>query len=771
MAEAQGTAQDWKKTACVLCGSNCGVLVQLGGKDGREIVRVRGDKEHPGTKGYTCNKALQLNYYQSGRDRLDSPLRRREDGSFERIDWDTAIREIAEKFVAIRDEHGGDKILYYGGGGQGNHLGGGYSPAFRRAIGSRYRGNALAQEKTGLSWVFDRTVGGFYHGDFEHCQTAFLVGKNPWQSNGFPRARVTLRQLSKDPNRKLIVVDPRITETAELADVHLRVKPGRDAWLLAAILGQLVQADLIDHDWLAEHGQGHDQVIEVLGQVPVAEYAEFAGIPLSQVEEVAEILGTTDSLSVLEDLGVEMAPNSTVNSYHCVLLFLLTGNFAKAGAVNLPSQLVSIFSADKISEERDEAGHETGYRTTPVTQSRIISGLVPCNMLPDEILTDHPDRFRAMLIESANPVHSLADAKRMREALQALDLVVVIDIAMTETAREADYILPAASQYEKPEMAFFNFEFPENCAQLRPALMDPLPGTLPEPEIHARLLEAVDPFEDDELATLRAAAEDGLDTFTMAFAKAAKDNPKINHYGAYVLYRTLGPNLPDGLAGAAALWGVAQMFAANEADALGRAGYQGPPPVAGNMLFKQLLASPSGLVFSVDEPEASFRRNRLPDGMVNLAVPEMLDKMRELAAFEAAETSEEFPMVLAAGERRSYTANTVVRDPAWAKSNNAMTLSINPDDAASLGINDGGTARLTTARDSVEVVVEVDKRMQAGHISLPNGFGLSYPDANGNDVVTGISPNELTAVEDRDDFAYTPWHKFVLARLEAVKRP
>ncbi len=766
MAEAKDAV--WKKTACVLCGSNCGVLVQLGGKDNREIVRVRGDKAHPGSKGYTCNKALRLNYYQSAKDRLDSPLRRRDDGSFEKIGWDTAIAEIAQRFMAIRDEHGGDKILYYGGGGQGNHLGGGYSPAFRRAIGSRYRSNALAQEKTGLSWVFDRTVGGFYHGDFEHCQTAFLVGKNPWQSNGIPRARVSLRQLAKDPDRTLIVVDPRVTETAELADIHLRVKPGRDAWLLSAILGQLVQGDLIDHAWLAEHAQGQEAVIEALGDIPVAEFAAFAGIPLAQVEETAAVLGRTHSLSVLEDLGVEMAPNSTVNSYHCVLLFLLTGNFGKAGAVNLPSQLVSIFSADKISAERDEAGHEIGYKTTPVTHSRIISGLVPCNMLPDEILTDHPDRFRAMLIESANPVHSLADAKRMRDALGALDLLVVIDIAMTETAREADYILPASSQYEKPEMTFFNFEFPENCAQLRGPIMAPLPGTLSEPEIHARLLEAVDPFDEVDLEPLRQAAETGLDAYALAFTAAAKDNPKINHYGAYVLYRTLGPSLPDGMAEGAALWGVAQMFAATEGDALARAGFDGPGPVAGNNLFSALLAAQSGLVFSVDEPDASFRRNRLPGGMVNLAVPEMLDKMRALADYDAARTNDEFPMVLAAGERRSYTANTVVRDPAWVKSNNALTLSINPEDASNLGINDGGTARLTTARDSVDVVVEVDKRMQQGHISLPNGFGLSYPNARGEDVVTGISPNELTSVEDRDDFAYTPWHKFVLARLEAV---
>ncbi len=766
MAEAK--AEQWKKTACILCGSNCGVLVQLGGRDGREIIRVRGDKEHPSSKGYTCNKALQLNYYQSARGRLTTPLRRREDGSFEEIDWDTAIAEIAQRLMAIRDEHGGDGILYYGGGGQGNHLGGGYSPALRRALRSRYRGNALAQEKTGLSWVFDRMVGGFYHGDFEHCQTALLVGKNPWQSNGFPRARVTLRQMAKDPNRKLIVIDPRVTETAELADIHLRVRPGRDAWLLSAILGQLVQQDLIDHDWLGAHAQGQDAVIQALREIAVADYAAFAGIAMAQIEDVAQILGQTDSLSVLEDLGIEMAPNSTVNSYHCVLLFLLTGNFGKAGAVNLPSQLVNLFTPDKISPERDERGYETGYKTTPVTQSRIISGLVPCNIIPDEILTDHPDRFRAMLIESANPVHSLADAKRMREALAALDLVVVIDIAMTETAKLADYVLPASSQYEKPEMTFFNFEFPENCAHLRGPLMAPLPGTLSEPEIHARLLEAIDPFDDEVLADLRHAASEGLDAYTEAFAAASRANPKISQYGAYVLYRTLGPSLPRGMAEAAAIWGIAQMFAVSQGASLARAGFEGAPAEAGNKLFAALLKAQSGLIFSIDEPEDSFRRNRLPGGVVNLHLPEMLDKVKELANYDAAETSAEFPLVLAAGERRSYTANTIVRDPAWAKSNNALTLSINPEDAANLGINDGGGAMLTTARDSVKVVVEVDKRMLPGTISLPNGFGLSYPDAGGREVVTGISPNELTAAEDRDDFTYTPWHKFVRARLEAI---
>jgi len=133
---------EWKQTACILCECNCGIEVQL---EGRTLEKIRGDKAHPASQGYTCNKAFRLDHYQNGRHRLTSPLRRREDGSFEEIEWDTAISEVAQRLAAVRDEHGGETIFYYGGGGQGNHLGGGYSGATRRALGSTYTSNALAQ--------------------------------------------------------------------------------------------------------------------------------------------------------------------------------------------------------------------------------------------------------------------------------------------------------------------------------------------------------------------------------------------------------------------------------------------------------------------------------------------------------------------------------------------------------------------------------------------------------------------------------------------------
>ena len=239
----------WHPTACILCECNCGIEIRLGA-DGRTFERTRGDKAHPASEGYTCEKALRLDYYQNGRgERLLSPLRRRADGTFEAIDWDTAIREVADRLAAVRDAHGGESIVYYGGGGQGNHLGGVYGSATLKALGVRFRANAISQEKTGEVLVMGKMFGTPLRGDFEHCEVAFFVGKNPWISHGIPHARTTLKAIAADPDRAMIVIDPRVTETAAMADFHLQVRSGRDAWLIAAMAGVLVDEGLVDRDW------------------------------------------------------------------------------------------------------------------------------------------------------------------------------------------------------------------------------------------------------------------------------------------------------------------------------------------------------------------------------------------------------------------------------------------------------------------------------------------------------------------------------------------
>lgn len=817
----------WQKSACILCECNCGLEIQV--EDGR-LAKIRGDKEHVSSQGYTCEKPLRLDHYQNSRDRLTSPLRRREDGTYEEIDWDTAITEIAARLTSIKDAHGGDKILFYSGGGQGNHLPAAYGQSLRAALGTKYYSNALAQEKTGEAWVDAKLYGGHTKGDFEHSEVVLFLGKNPWQTHSFPRARPVLKELARDPDRAMIVVDPRRSETAAMADFHLQVRPGTDAWLLAAMLGVIIEEDLLDHAFVAEHTDGIDEVLEVLREVPVSEYAATCGVDEELIRAATRRFATASSATTYEDLGVQQGPNSTLTSYLNKLLWILAGNFGKPGTMAIHSWFASLagappadprqaprkrptkrqqlqkqvyasgmsLGADGLSRAIPLAAGVAGgltnavaarllerlapvmsgplsadayprsERTTPVTGARIIAGMIPANSIAEEILTDDPNRLRAMWIDSSNPAHSLPDSQRFKKAMRACDLTVVVDVAFTETARQADYVLPASTQYEKWECTFFNTEFPHNAFQLRAPLLDPTPGTLPEPEIYARVTRELGAVDEAVLERMRKALEAGNDAFALAFFSAAAADPSLIKMVGYVLYETLGPTLPDNAASAAVLWGLSQLCVLTYPDATARAGFDGPPIQAGQKLFEAVLRERAGVTFTVDEWENAWDHVKRKDRRITVAIPELLPALRGLADASSSWTSEEFPFVLMAGERRAFTANDIIRDPAWRRRDAGGALRISPTDAERLGLVEDSRVRVTTQTGAAEVGIEITDIMQAGHISLPNGLGTDYPDEDGNRHRTGVALNELAGAALRDPIAGTPWHKYVPARVESL---
>lgn len=736
---------DLRPTACIICSINCGLRVRT---EGRRIVTIRGDRDHPTSAGYHCEKARSLDHYQSAPDRLTSPLRRRPDGSFEPVDWDTAITDVAARLAAVRDAHGGESIFYYGGGAQANHLGGAYGRALRAALGSTFTSNALAQEKTGEFWVDGQLFGRprcHTTPDFEHAQVAVFVGNNPWQSHGFPRARAVLKDLARDPSRTLIVIDPRRTETAELADLHLQVRPGADAWLLGAMVALMLRDHRANQSWLDAHAHGLDALQALFADVDVDVWCAIADVPVAQVHAAVDAIASAESVSILEDLGIQQAPHSTLSSWLEKLLVVLTGNLGRKGGMNIHTRFASL------------GGGGGGRRqaTSPVGGHRIVGGLIPCNVIADELLTDHPRRFRAMIVESANPAHSLADTPRFVEAMAALEFSVVIDVAMTETARQADYVLPAASQFEKWEASFFNLEFPANAIHLRPPLFEPLEGTLPEPELHTRLVRALGALDGLDPATLHQAAAQGLETYTMVFGMAAATDRRLMQLAPVVLYETMGPVLPQGARQTAVMWALAQQVAMTWPDAVRRAGIEGDGMMLGNALYHALLAHPSGLVFTVDLPDATIGRIETPDGRVHLVVEDLLPELDALRT-SSPRTDDAFPFVLAAGERRTHTANTLLRGRTWRSAPGA--LRINPADAARLGLADGESARITTKRGAAVAVVALTDTLRPGHVTLPNGHGLGHDD--------GVAPNNLTSTGDRDPIAGTPWHKHVRARIE-----
>jgi formate dehydrogenase len=589
-----------------------------------------------------------------------------------------------------------------------------------------------------------------------------FVGKNPWHSHGFDAARRVLKKIAADPDRQLIVIDPRRTETAILADYWLPVRPGTDAFLLAAIGSVLVDESLTAERWLIDHVVGVEAATTALGKVPIADFAERCGIAESQIREVARLLANATSVSMLEDLGIEMAPHSTLVSYLHRLVSVLTGNIGNPGGLNPHTSIAELFNYSAAGKEPVD----------PVTGGRIISGLMSCNEIAKGILSEHPERTRAMFIESANPVHSLADSDAFRRAMRACECTVVIDVAMTETAEQADWVLPAASQYEKAEATFFASGFPNNHFHMRPGILEPLEGTLAEPEIHARLVWASGILDAAEEAgvfdDLRAAAAAGIDAFTTAFTTAAQHHQELSSMGAVVLYETLGRTLPAGSEGAAATWFLTQMTAMQHPEAVRAAGHEGDGPALGNSLWEAIIEGEDGVVFTRHDCSQALELLGTPDGHINLDLPEMFELLSSLPDAPKCYTSDDYPYVLSAGERRAFTANTIIRDPSWRKKDAQGALRLSPADAEALGVDDGGRVRITTPGGVAVAVAEINNTMQEGHVSLPNGHGLAYSPAGGDPEIYGVAPNELTTLDWCDPIAGTPWHKHVPARLEAV---
>jgi hypothetical protein len=270
------------------------------------------------------------------------------------------------------------------------------------------------------------------------------------------------------------------------------------------------------------------------------------------------------------------------------------------------------------------------------------------------------------------------------------------------------------------------------------------------------------------LAPLRDAAAESREKFGMAFLHTLSTKPQLAGIVPVVLYETLGKSLPEGMASAALLWGAAQSLASTEADSIRRAGFEGEGPALGDALFEAIISRPEGVVITSDPFDITFDRIHTEDGKLELVIPELVQELADLIDEAPPSKNDAFPFILAAGERRTSTANTIFRDPSWRKKDKDGALRMSPADAARLGIDSGGRVRVTTKRGSVETLIEITDTLRDGHITMPNGLGLRYTDENGERRVHGAAPNELTSSEDRDWIAGTPWHKHVRAQVEAI---
>ena len=738
------------KTGCVLCAQNCGLEVEV---ENNRIVKVKADKSNVKSEGYVCRKGMNIAYHQHNADRLKYPLKR-VGNKFERISWNQAMDEIASKLKSIVGQYGPRSFAYMGGGGQGCHFEAAFGVRLMRGLGSQYMYTALAQEFSGAFWVCGRTHGKQYlhdQPDVKNTDLLLVIGWNGMQSHQIPQAPRQLQRLSKDPDKMLIVVDPRLSETAKIADIHLPIRPGTDALLLKAMISIILKEGWENKTYLQNHTSGFENIRTYFQNFDAQAAVQTCELSFDQVREISRLYATRKS-SLRYDLGIFMGRHSGLNSYLIVILQAICGRLCVEGGNVINGHMVPFPHTD----ERDPK-----IWRTVTTNSFPVCGSFPPNVMPEEILSDQPERLRAVLVTGVNPLRSYADTTAYEKAFSHLDLLVTAELAMTETAALSHYVLPSRSGYESWDGTFFPITYPGIFFQMRRPIIEPEGEQLELGEIHLRLadkLGLIPPIPD----SLYQAAHESHPVFAQALMEYALTEPKAMKAMPFILGKTLGKVM--GSVHLAALWGMLQVAPKSLQENAERVGFQ-PGATLGEEIFQKILNHPEGIWVGKLDPENNFVEIKTADGKINLHIPELLEELQSVEAKReeaALKMDNKFPMLLMAGKHFSMNANTLMRDPAWNEGRRACTLAMHPDDAAALNLTDGQQVRVTTQAGSEEIELEVTDTAHKGHVVVPHGFGLVY-----NGVKYGANVNRLTKNTHRDQFG-TPMHRYVACRVEGI---
>jgi anaerobic selenocysteine-containing dehydrogenase len=746
---------EWKKTGCVLCGQNCGLEVLV---EGNRMIRVRPDKDNPRSEGYICRKGLNVASHHHHDERLYHPLKRTR-GGFERISWNQALEEISERIRSILEKHGPRAIAYMGGGGQGCHFEAAFGVRFLRGLGSKYHYSALAQELTGYFWAWGRITGRQYlFAAPDHHRTEVLValGWNGMQSHQMPQARRFLTAMARDPKRVLVVVDPRLSETAKIADIHLPVRPGTDALLLKAMIKIVLENKWENKEYLARWVKGFDEVREWFEGFDPQAACRVCQLDYKKVVDVAELIAKRKS-SIHPDLGVLMNRHSTATTYLAILLMAICGRIGTEGGNVFYGYLMPLGSH---SDERDPENWRTVATGYPA-----IMGTYPPNVMPEEILSDHPERLRAVICSQSNPLRSYADTTAYEEAFSRLDLLVTCELAMTETAAISHYVLPARSGYESWDGTFFAWTFPEIYFQMRRPIVEPEGERWEVSQIFVALAEKLGLIPPIPEQLREAAASGDRVRFGALLMGLLRNDQALARNLPFVLAKTLGQQM--GSANLASLWGLLNGAPGRFRKWAARVGFD-PGPLMGEEIFKAILEHPEGLWIGRCDPEENLEVLCTEDGKLHIHIPEMAQWVKSITP-ESEEMGLErekgtYPLVLMAGRHMDTNANTLMRDPSWNQGKRACTLAMHPEDARRLGLEDGQMVRVVTDAGSVEIELEIDESSRVGTVIMPHGFGLVY---KGKEF--GANVNRLTSSKHRDPIAGTPLHRFVPCRVEAIE--
>jgi anaerobic selenocysteine-containing dehydrogenase len=706
---------------------------------------------------------LNIKSYQHHADRLASPLKKVGD-TFEKISWEKAIDEVAERLSTIVNENGPRSLaLMMGGGSLGCPTHGAFAVNVLRGMGSQYFYTSLAQELTGRYWVDGKTLGNQNLHSTPHLdETDMLltVGWNPMMSHHTPQARRVLKKFSKDPDKILAVVDPRLSETAKIADIHLPIRPGTDALFYRAMISIILNEGWHDQDYIEKHVTGFDKIRSWFIDFDAKAALDVCELDYNRVKEICHLF-TTQNSSHHSDLGVLMTRHSTLISYLENVFRAVCGRIGVRGGNIFPVGLRGGGSGRRESPDEREA---RSWRTV-ATDFPIITNVYPPNVMPEEILSDRPDRLRAVMVSACNPLRSFADTSAYEEAFKSLDLLVTVELAMTETAALSHYVLPARSAYESWDGGPGG-GFPKVFMQVRHPVLEPEGEQIEAGEIFLRIADRLGLVPEIPETLYEAADSGDRLRFGAALVEYLQSNPKAGRAMPYILGKTLGKKL--GSVQLASLWGLLQNLSPSFQEMAVRVGYH-PGPGLGEEIFQATLDHPEGLwIGEVDvETWDHFQALATEDGRINLDVPEMGDWIQEidpaLESEKLEEGEEEYPFIMSSGRHWDVNANTQMRDPAWNRGKRACTALMHPGDAEEFGFSDGQMVKVTTEAGEEKIELQVTDATRSGYIMIPHGFGLVY-----QGETYGANANRLAKNTHRDRIAATPLHRYIRCRVEAA---
>ncbi|MCP4342725.1 MAG: molybdopterin-dependent oxidoreductase [Desulfobulbaceae bacterium] len=742
----------WQKTGCVLCAQNCGLEVLVA--DGR-MVKVRADKQNPRSQGYVCRKGLNILNYQYPKGRLTEPLKRIGD-RFVPISWDQAASEIATGMRKLVDSHGPRCLAYMGASSQGGHFEAAFGLSLLRGMGSQYMYSSAGQEFSGAWWVAGRMLGKQYNVAIpDEKNTEMLVGWgwNGMQSHQMVQAPRTLRTIAKDPDKLLVVIDPRRSETAEISNIHLALCPGTDALLIKAMIALILERGWENSKYIEDHVEGFTEISSWFEGVDIEASLELCQLEFKQVEELCRLM-TTRRWSMHPDLGIYMGRNSTLNSYLMNILAAICGVFCVKGGNVVPGMVMPLgFHADERSDKV--------WRTVTTNMAPVAAGAFPPAVMPEEILSQHPERLRAVFVNGCNPLRSYPDTTAYEEAFAKLDLLVVSDVVMSETARLANYVLPCRNGYESWDGTFFPWTYPEVYFQMRRPLVKPCGKSLEESQIFTMIADKLGLIPEIP-ANIYEAAKGNRLVFGAQLMEWAKKVPGVRRNMVLILAKTLGEEWDS--ANKAALWGMMMTAPHSFREQAARVGFTSGAR-QGEKIFQAILDNPQGLWLGKADDENPMAGLKTRSGKVEVYIPELAGQVKALDAVtesKAMKLPKKFPFILNAGRHMQCNANTLMRNPAWNDGKRACTVLMNHDDAVTHGLKDGQQVRVTTEVGTETGELEISERARQGTVLIPHGFGLDY-----DGTTYGINVNRLTKNTHRDPIG-TPLHRYVPCRVESM---